>query len=764
MKQAKRKRKPPSSVNQYIAKHLGEWVFILVGTLAIFLLLALLTYHHTDSAWSSTGDSSPVQNWVGTMGAWTADILLYMFGYIAYTLPLVLVFMGWRALYEQKEKGQFDKWIFLVQCFGFLIFLISACSLFSLHIPNSKELLPYSSGGVLGSVMGSLLFHLLNNIGSGLFLFALLLIGLTLTTGFSWLKMIIALWARVSAILKQKSLKKFFSLKVSLPSFDSGSEHKEETASLRPDSKLKLKTAPLTQGLKKQTALFEELAFKGLPPLSLLSDPPEMDRVSASPEALAQLSQLVEQKLREFDIEAKVAAVHPGPVITRLELNLAAGTKAAKLTSLSRDLARALSVVSVRIVEVIPGKSYVGLEIPNEQRELVFLKEILSAELYQRGLSPLTLALGKDIAGHPVTVDLAKMPHLLIAGTTGSGKSVGLNAMLLSFLYKNTAEDVRLILVDPKMLELSIYEGIPHLLIPVITDMKLAANALRWCIAEMERRYRLMAALGVRNLAGYNAKIYEAEKNKTPISDPFWTPPDLENHGSAPHLIRLPHIVILIDEFADMMIVVGKKVEELITRLAQKARAAGIHLILATQRPSVDVITGLIKANIPTRISFQVSSRIDSRTILDQQGAEQLLGHGDMLYLSPGNEMIRIHGAFVSDQEVHNVVKFLKEHTEPQYFNEILQSNNEVDEKGMYIEKNTNEPSELDPLFDEAVALIAKTRRASISSVQRQLRIGYNRAARLLEEMEKKGLVSSMGSNGLREVLIPAAPENSERF
>lgn len=487
-----------------------------------------------------------------------------------------------------------------------------------------------------------------------------------------------------------------------------------------------------------------------IPSLTLLDPAEKLSKEGYTRDELEQLSRDVELRLKDFGIQVQVVAVHPGPVVTRFEMQPAAGIKVSRITGLAKDLARSLSVVSVRIVEVIPGKSVVGLEVPNKHREIVRLSEILSSTAYQQARSPLSLALGKDIAGHPVIVDLGKMPHLLVAGTTGSGKSVGLNAMLLSILYKATPQQVRLIMIDPKMLELAIYEGIPHLLAPVVTDMKEAANALRWCVAEMERRYKLMAHLGVRNLAGYNQKIQEATDKRQPLNDPFWKP---EQGDKAEILEHLPYIIVLIDEFADMMMVVGKKVEELIARIAQKARAAGIHLILATQRPSVDVITGLIKANIPTRISFQVSSKIDSRTILDQQGAEQLLGHGDMLYLAPGTGVpIRVHGAFVADQEVHHVVSALKKSAAPEYRLDLTQTN--LNEGGD-LDFLDNTSSEKDALYDQAVQIVIETRRASISSIQRRLKIGYNRAARLMEDMEKAGLVSAMESNGNRDILIP---------
>ncbi len=513
---------------------------------------------------------------------------------------------------------------------------------------------------------------------------------------------------------------------------------------------------------ERQKPLFDKVAASELPPLSLLDDAGERPP-GYSAETLEAMSRLVEIKLRDFGVEVEVVAVHPGPVVTRFELRPAPGVKVSQISGLSKDIARALSAISVRVVEVIPGKSVVGLEIPNESREMVTLGEIIKSKAYDDVNSPLAIALGKDIAGHPVVADLQRMPHLLIAGTTGSGKSVGINAMVLSLLYKATADQVRLIMVDPKMLELSVYEGIPHLLTPVVTDMKQAANALRWCVAEMERRYVLMSALGVRNLGGYNNKVAAARAAGKPIPDPVLQRKLqagdislLDSTGNVPNCVPLPHIVVVIDELADLMMVVGKKVEELIARLAQKARASGIHLILATQRPSVDVITGLIKANIPTRIAFQVSAKVDSRTILDQSGAESLLGHGDMLYLPPGTSVpTRVHGAFVSDQEVHRVVDALRG-GEPNYIEEILEGPrgpipglDPIDGDG------EGADAEQDLLYDQAVKIVAESRKASVSGVQRRLKIGYNRAARLVESMEAAGLVGPLQSNGSREVLLP---------
>ncbi|KPB91584.1 DNA translocase FtsK [Pseudomonas syringae pv. maculicola str. M6] len=505
---------------------------------------------------------------------------------------------------------------------------------------------------------------------------------------------------------------------------------------------------------EKQAPLFVDSAVEGtLPPISIL-DPAEKKQLNYSPESLAAVGHLLEIKLKEFGVEVSVDSIHPGPVITRYEIQPAAGVKVSRISNLAKDLARSLAVTSVRVVEVIPGKTTVGIEIPNEDRQIVRFSEVLSTPEYDNAKSPVTLALGHDIGGKPVITDLAKMPHLLVAGTTGSGKSVGVNAMILSILFKSGPEDAKLIMIDPKMLELSIYEGIPHLLCPVVTDMKDAANALRWSVAEMERRYKLMAKMGVRNLSGFNQKVKEAQDAGEPLADPLYKRESI--HDEAPLLTKLPTIVVVVDEFADMMMIVGKKVEELIARIAQKARAAGIHLILATQRPSVDVITGLIKANIPTRMAFQVSSKIDSRTIIDQGGAEQLLGHGDMLYMPPGTSLpIRVHGAFVSDEEVHRVVEAWKLRGSPDYNDDILAG---VEEPGSGFDGGSSEggeDSESDALYDEAVKFVLESRRASISAVQRKLKIGYNRAARMIEAMEMAGVVTSMNTNGSREVLAP---------
>jgi len=611
-------------------------------------------------------------------------------------------------------------------------------------------------------------------LGSTLFLLAMLLVGLTLFAGISWFRVMDAIgkytlsamtWmaATIAGLRDWFAGRRAKAQRVEVRKADSERQKSKPKRKIEPQIS-SLENEPSKRASReRQQPLFKNLPAGSLPPLELLDEPPEQV-AGYSTEVLEAISRQVELKLADFGVQVDVVEVHPGPVITRFELQPAPGIKSAQISNLAKDLARGLSVISVRVVEVIPGKSTIGLEIPNAVRQTVYLSEILQSEKFDRSASPLTLALGKSIGGNPEIADITRMPHILVAGTTGSGKSVALNAMILSLLYKATPEQVRLVMVDPKMLELSVYEGIPHLLTPVVTDMKEAANALRWCVAEMERRYRLMASMGVRNLSGYNKKIKDAADKGAPILDPFWNPESPGLEETAPELEAFPYIVVVIDEFADMMMIVGKKIEELIARLAQKARAAGIHLVLATQRPSVDVITGLIKANIPTRMAFQVSSRVDSRTILDQMGAEQLLGHGDMLYLPPGSALPdRIHGAFVGDREVHAVASYLKQFGEPNYVDEVL-NDTQLTTTGQAIGATglleAVSGTEQDELYDAAVEFVTESRRASISSVQRQLRIGYNRAARLVEEMEAAGVVSPPEHNGQREVLAPAPPRD----
>jgi DNA segregation ATPase FtsK/SpoIIIE, S-DNA-T family len=728
---------------------------------ALFALLAMFSYSPDDPSFNFTGSGGEVSNLVGRSGAWFADIMLSLLGWVAYLLPFGLLLAGIRLL---RLGDAVLSWpLVSVRALGWLGLLTSACMLIQLHFVATGTL-PAGVGGILGRWLANLGVPVFGWVGLTLMGLTGLIIGAQAATGFSWLQVAEV----VGRLLHRLAARVVVWIEHRLDVWRHRRATERSALELRETRKVKLQENKQKRAARKQPEiqppavhkpepkparqqrLFSMRSPGELPDLDLLDERRPEDEGGYSESSLEKISALLESKLRDFGVEAEVVSVLPGPVVTRFELQPAAGVKVSKISSLAKDLARSLSVISVRIVEVIPNKPYVGIEIPNEDREVVRLKEILASPSFQDSKSPVTLALGKDIGGEPVTADVSRMPHLLVAGTTGSGKSVGVNAMLLSILYKATPDEVRLILVDPKMLELSIYEGIPHLLTPVVTDMRDAAQALNWCVAEMDRRYRLMAALGVRNLASYNRQVVDAEKRGEPILDPLWTP---ERGDEAAPLEKLPIIVVFIDEFADMMMVVGKKVEQLIARIAQKARAAGIHLILATQRPSVDVITGLIKANIPTRISFQVSSKIDSRTILDQGGAEQLLGHGDMLYLPPGTAMsTRVHGAFVSDDEVHRVVSDWKARGEPNYRSDVLTGGD--DEPFLPLESNGGAEQD-DALYDEAVAYVLESRRASISSVQRKLRIGYNRAARLIEAMEEAGVVTPMNTNGSREVLVP---------
>ncbi len=735
-------------------------MLLLAITGAGFLLIALLSFHPSDPTWSQIGDSGPVDNRGGVLGAWLADALLTAFGYLAYGLSVALAYAGWR-FYKVRAAGPIPPAERRWRLGGAVLAFLSASGLAALHVREDLLPLPQGSGGWIGDRIAEAALAAFNPFGSTLILIPLMLVGITLATHLSWITL-----AEGTGRLVLKGLEALRRVAARIrtrrahhPGVDG--VRAEPVSRLRRPAKASaeaLRIDPPPRPVKRseraererQVPIFHDPSDAALPPLALL-DPARAIEAAYTPEALEGLSRLVEIKLADFGVTVKVVAVHPGPVITRFELQPAPGVKVSQISGLSKDLARALSAVSVRVVEVIPGKSVVGLEIPNPQRELVCLSEILHSQAYDDSASPLTLALGKDIGGQPVVADLGRMPHLLVAGTTGSGKSVAINAMLLSLLYKARPEQVRLILVDPKMLELSVYEGIPHLLAPVVTDMRDTANALRWCVAEMDRRYRLMAALGVRNIAGLNRRVAESAQAGTPLSDPLRP---LDEDGQPTELASLPYLVVVIDELADLMMVAGKKVEELIARLAQKARAAGIHLILATQRPSVDVITGLIKANIPTRIAFQVSSKIDSRTILDQMGAETLLGHGDMLYLPPGSGFPqRVHGAFASDAEVHRVVDHLKKLGTPTYLDEILQG--PEDEGSGFADTEGSSDAEQDPLYDEALRLVTESRKASVSGVQRRLRIGYNRAARLVEAMEQAGVVGALQPNGSREVLAP---------
>ena len=791
---------------------------------AFFLLLAMTSFHPADPGWSQAGLQSNVNNWVGPIGAWFADILFFTLGSFAYSLPFCCAFLGWFLFQQTKNLFEIDYLTIGLRLIGVILLVLGATGLLSLNVEDIHN---YTSGGMVGDVLSSSLIPYFSMVGTTLLLLCFFCTGFTLLSGVSWVLVVDKIGEvainvsrfiyRTPAKLKGSSIllltfKKTEQEPVPLAPEDNAFWGNETTSSrteqqndepyaVEPVVPQSILDEPPSPPVSKTPVFISELKNKinfsrkskkvepvitepviTEPESELVSEPEPVSAVSETkeqgpmpsfdlleradkiknpitPEELEIVSRLLEAKLADFNIEARVVGVYPGPVITRFEMDLAPGVKVSKITTLSKDLARSMSAISVRVVEVIPGKSVIGLELPNKKRDMVRLSEVISSDVFQSSESPLTMVLGADISGKPVVVDLAKMPHLLVAGTTGSGKSVGVNVMILSLLYKSTPEDVRMIMIDPKMLELSVYEGIPHLLSEVVTDMKEAANALRWCVGEMERRYKLMSSLGVRNLKGYNTKVLNAIEAGEPIRDPLWKFEE-SMETEAPFLEKLPAIVVIVDEFADMMMIVGKKVEELIARIAQKARAAGIHLVLATQRPSVDVITGLIKANIPTRIAFQVSSKIDSRTILDQGGAEALLGAGDMLYLPPGTGVpTRIHGAFVDDHEVHAVVADWKKRGAPQYIDEILNGDPSA-EILLPGEQPENADQEYDVFYDEAVSFVTETRRASVSSVQRKFRIGYNRAARLVEQMEQSGVVTSPGHNGNREVLAAAAPRD----
>ncbi|MFB4390337.1 MULTISPECIES: DNA translocase FtsK [unclassified Pseudomonas] len=787
---------------QQLHYRLKEGALIAVGALCLYLWMALLTYDKEDPSFSHTSNIDQVQNAAGRAGAYFADILFMVLGYFAYIFPLLLAIKTWQIFRERHQPWQWSGWLFSWRLIGLVFLVLSGAALAHIHF-HPPETLPFSAGGALGESLGDLARNLLNVQGSTLMFIALFLFGLTVFTDLSWFKVMdvtgkITLdlvelvqgaanrwWEarneRKRLVAQLREVDEQVDEVVAPVVVDKREQVKARERIIERDDALtkhvvqrETQPAPVIMPTpvkapepskrvmkEKQAPLFVDSAVEGtLPSISIL-DPAEQKKIEYSPESLAGVGHLLEIKLKEFGVEVAVDSIHPGPVITRYEIQPAAGVKVSRIANLAKDLARSLAVTSVRVVEVIPGKTTVGIEIPNENRQMVRFSEVLSTPQYDEQKSPVTLALGHDIGGKPVITDLAKMPHLLVAGTTGSGKSVGVNAMILSILFKSSPEDARLIMIDPKMLELSIYEGIPHLLCPVVTDMKDAANALRWSVAEMERRYKLMAAMGVRNLAGFNRKVKDAQEAGEVIHDPLYRRESMEDEP--PALKTLPTIVVVVDEFADMMMIVGKKVEELIARIAQKARAAGIHLILATQRPSVDVITGLIKANIPTRMAFQVSSKIDSRTIIDQGGAEQLLGHGDMLYMPPGTSLpIRVHGAFVSDDEVHRVVEAWKLRGAPDYNDDIL---NGVEEAGSGFDGGgggggDGDDPEADALYDEAVQFVLESRRASISAVQRKLKIGYNRAARMIEAMEMAGVVTPMNSNGSREVIAPGGPRD----
>ncbi len=739
----------------------SKWFSLIAA--AAYLVLVLLTFNKSDPGWSHASAVPEIHNAGGRAGAWISDLLLYLFGVSAYAWVFLLVYAvvwGYRRLDGSSIS---DRRPFFVAFAGFIVFLLASSSIEALRLYSLKAALPLAPGGMLGSVIGHAFAAGFGFTGATLILLTLWAIGASLFTGVSWLTVAEKAgagleWLYGFAGLKWQAWQDRKAGEIATVEREAIVEAKRELVIEHEPIRIQppvveIPKSPRVQK-EKQEPLFRDLPDTPLPPLKLLDEATNSGE-TLSAETLEYTSRLIERKLADFGVQVKVLAAYPGPVITRYEIEPAVGVKGSQIVNLVKDLARALSVISIRVVETIPGKSCMGLEIPNPHRQIVRLSEILGSQAYHEQSSPLTLVLGKDIAGNPVVADLAKMPHLLVAGTTGSGKSVAINAMILSLLYKSEPRDVRLIMVDPKMLELSVYQGIPHLLAPVVIDMKQASNALMWCVAEMERRYKLMSWVGVRNLSGYNHKVAEAEKSGTPLQDPA----TLEDEEPL-SLEKLPHIVVLIDELADLMMVTGKKVEELIARLAQKARAAGIHLILATQRPSVDVITGLIKANIPTRIAFQVSSKVDSRTILDQGGAEALLGQGDMLYLPPGSGLPqRVHGAYVADDEVHKVVDYLKSQGEPEYVEGVLEGPSEAAGGSFDGGLAGEQGSENDPLYDQAVEIVLKTRRPSISLVQRHLRIGYNRAARLIEQMEQAGMVSSMQSNGNREVLVPAKAE-----
>ena len=765
--------KSPPRFTAAVARGLREAAAISLGVVALVVVVALLSFDPRDPGFSSTGLGDITHNRIGSSGAYLADFLFFLFGRPAYLLPLALGVTAVRLGRGQAAAESSSQVNVVVRALGFAVLLMCSCALTALHW--SPGVLRQSAGGAVGMAVGSGLSSGLNLLGATLVLLAAWAASAAVAFGISWLRVIdglgAAVWRGIRFIRERRQVTREVSggRERKQARMEAGeAESKKIRARPPPRIEAPAPAAPKSERAEKerQVPLFDPPQAGELPALGLLDDPGSREP-SYSPEALEAMSRLVELKLKDFGVDVEVVAVHPGPVITRFEMRPAPGVKASQISGLAKDLARALSTTSVRVVEVIPGKSVMGIEIPNEKREVVTLGEIIKSKAYEDVASPLALALGKDIGGAPMVADLARMPHLLIAGTTGSGKSVGINAMVLSLLYKSTAEHVRLIMIDPKMLELSVYEGIPHLLAPVVTDMKQAANALRWCVAEMERRYQLMSALGVRNISGYNRHVKDAIAAGKPIKDPILimraaNDPSIDQR-QIPDLGPLPFVVVIIDELADLMMIVGKKVEELIARLAQKARASGIHLILATQRPSVDVITGLIKANIPTRIAFQVSAKVDSRTILDQGGAESLLGHGDMLYLQPGTSVpTRVHGAFVSDQEVHRVVNALRGGAAPNYVEEILEGPrgsvpglaSEDGEGGSAVD------GEQDALYDEAVRIVAETRKASVSGIQRRLKIGYNRAARLVETMEAAGLVGALQPNGSREVLLPPTAES----
>jgi S-DNA-T family DNA segregation ATPase FtsK/SpoIIIE len=765
---------PPTGFRRFtqeIALTLG-FVFL------TFWLLSLVTHSPLDPAWTTSGNIAPIKNWGGRLGAWLGDVSFFFAGYsilwmFAAALMTWLNALATRLRTESEAlEHAHDGWVHTRWAFwsGNLLLLLSSTGLEWTRLYRFENHLPgHHAGGVIGYLVGHNGMQWFGFNGSCLIFIAFMMVSLSWVFRFSWIHLAESIGSHVDHYLELRKERRARDEDIAMGlaaakerdeivhgvKTDPQDDFTPPTVTLRVPKDVELPIPPKSERIarERQKPLFTDLPDSRLPQVDLLdSNQSKVDTVST--ETLEVTSRLIEKKLKDFGVEVHVVEASPGPVITRYEIEPATGVKGSQIVNLAKDLARSLSLVSIRVVETIPGKNYMALELPNARRQTIQLSEILGSSIYNEGKSLLTMGLGKDIIGNPIVADLAKMPHVLVAGTTGSGKSVGINAMILSLLYKAEANDVRLLMIDPKMLEMSVYEGIPHLLAPVVTDMRQAANGLNWCVFEMERRYKLMSKLGVRNLAGYNQKIDQAKERSELIPNPFSLTPEFPEP-----LDRLPFIVVVIDELADLMMVVGKKIEELIARLAQKARAAGIHLILATQRPSVDVITGLIKANIPTRIAFQVSSKIDSRTILDQMGAESLLGMGDMLYLPSGSGMpIRVHGAFVSDEEVHRVVSYLKSQGPPNYIEGVLEGGT-VDGEPDGPDLFGNSGGEKDPLYDQAVEIVLKNRKASISLVQRHLKIGYNRAARLVEDMEHSGLVSSMGTNGQREILVPAREE-----
>ncbi|TAH10562.1 MAG: DNA translocase FtsK [Curvibacter sp.] len=742
-----------------------------VGFVVLMLwLISLLSYSPQDPAWSTSGTGMAVQNQVGRLGAWLADVSYFVLGFSVWWC-LAAAWRIWLSLLARRLRGSTgaaaqgvapvlrSTWLVVV---GLMLLLCASTSLEWARLYRLEALLPGSSGGALGQLVGPSVVRWLGFSGGGLVAIAAGVLGSAMVFGFSWSRAAERIGSLLDGLMESRREKIEAAQDRELGQ-QAVREREEVVLEERKEEEIHHPKPMLIEPVivelprservakERQKPLFTEMPDSKLPQVDLL-DGAQLRQETVAPETLEMTSRMIEKKLKDFGVEVRVVLAQPGPVITRYEIEPATGVKGSQIVGLAKDLARSLSLVSIRVVETIPGKNYMALELPNAKRQSIKLSEILGSQVYNEAKSMLTMGLGKDIVGNPVVADLAKMPHVLVAGTTGSGKSVGINAMILSLLYKAEARDVRLLMIDPKMLEMSVYEGIPHLLAPVVTDMRQAAHGLNWCVAEMEKRYKLMSKMGVRNLAGYNTKIDEAKARGEFIYNPFSLTPD-----SPEPLSRLPHIVVVIDELADLMMVVGKKIEELIARLAQKARAAGIHLILATQRPSVDVITGLIKANIPTRIAFQVSSKIDSRTILDQMGAEALLGMGDMLYMPSGTGLpVRVHGAFVSDEEVHRVVSYLKSQGAPDYIEGVLEGGTVDGEDG---EVGGDAGGEKDPMYDQAVEVVLKNRKASISLVQRHLKIGYNRAARLVEDMEKAGLVSSMSGSGQREILVPARAE-----